>query len=179
MLLSPFGVGGDLWEAAVFFKRMNERGLKAARHGADGRTTGVEPLLGSDSGDALPDVSASARPASLASLDRLGQTVVATITVTELTGRDTAELVAELLGHVEGSGVRHFVFDLQNVNYMDSSCIGVMVEMLTQLQKAGGRIALVNASQSVDCLFKLTKLDRIFPICPDVMVAIEAVERAG
>ncbi|MEC9374491.1 MAG: STAS domain-containing protein, partial [Planctomycetota bacterium] len=59
----------------------------------------------------------------------------------------------------------------------DSSCIGAMVEMLTRLQEAGGRIALVNASQSVAYLFRLTKLDRLFPICRDVMTAIAAVER--
>jgi len=115
----------------------------------------------------------------LATLDQLGQTVVATITVSELSGADAAELVAELLAKVESANVRHFVFDLQNVNYMDSSCIGAMVEMLTRLQKAGGRIALVNPSQSVSYLFKLTKLDRLFPICRDVMLAISAVERAG
>lgn len=115
----------------------------------------------------------------LATLDQLGQTVVATITVSELSGADAAELVAELLARVESANVRHFVFDLQNVNYMDSSCIGAMVEMLTRLQKAGGRIALVNPSQSVSYLFKLTKLDRLFPICRDVMMAISAVERSG
>lgn len=113
----------------------------------------------------------------LATLDRLGQVVVATITVDELSGRDAAELVTELLSQVGSAGIRHFVFDLQNVGYMDSSCIGAMVEMLTRLQQSGGRIALVNPSQSVSYLFKLTKLDRLFPICRDVMMAIAAVER--
>jgi hypothetical protein len=37
----------------------------------------------------------------------------------------------------------------------------------------------VNPSQSVSYLFKLTKLDRLFPICRDVMMAISAVERPG
>jgi len=60
---------------------------------------------------------------------------------------------------------------------MDSACIGVLVELLTRLQKAGGRVALVNAAANVECLFKLTRLDRLFPICRDVMRAIEAVER--
>jgi anti-anti-sigma factor len=58
-------------------------------------------------------------------------------------------------------------------------CIGVLVELLTTLKEAGGRIALVNASTNVEYLFKLTRLDRVFPICRDVMKAIEAVERDG
>jgi anti-sigma B factor antagonist len=71
------------------------------------------------------------------------------------------------------------VFDLQNVKHMDSSCVGAMVEMLTRLQRSGGAIALVNAAQSVEYLFRLTRLDRLFPICRDVMTAIQAVERAS
>jgi len=35
--------------------------------------------------------------------------------------------------------VRHVVLDLQNVQYMDSMCVGVLVELLTTLkERAGG-----------------------------------------
>lgn len=131
-----------------------------------------------------------ARPLQLANYDRLGQTLVATPTVSTLTGPDAGELAAELCEQIyaksqaampEGesapAGVRHVVLDLQNVQYMDSMCVGVLVELLTTLKEAGGRIALVNASANVEYLFKLTRLDRVFPICRDVMKAIEAVER--
>jgi len=37
----------------------------------------------------------------------------------------------------------------------------------------------VNAAANVEYLFKLTRLDRVFPICRDVMKAIEVVEREG
>jgi ABC-type transporter Mla MlaB component len=137
-----------------------------------------------------------ARPLKLATYDRLGQTLVGTPTVATLTGPDAGELAAELCEQIyskgrgqsedspEGEappagGVRHIVLDLQNVQYMDSMCVGVLVELLTTLKEAGGRIALVNASANVEYLFKLTRLDRVFPICRDVMKAIEAVERGG
>ncbi len=129
------------------------------------------------------------RPLKLATYDRLGQTLVATPTVSTLTGPEAGELAAELCeqiytksqaeGETPAPGVRHVVLDLQNVQYMDSMCVGVLVELLTTLKEAGGRIALVNASSNVEYLFKLTRLDRVFPICRDVMKAIEAVERAG
>lgn len=115
----------------------------------------------------------------LATLELLGKTAIATVTVSELTGATAARLVNDLLDEFAQARVRHFVFDLQNVTYMDSACIGVMVELLTRIQTAGGRIALVNAGQSVSYLFKLTRLDRLFPICRDVMQAIAAVERGG
>lgn len=124
-----------------------------------------------------------ARPAApLAVFDQLGQTLVATLTGESLSGAEALELAAALCARVDpaaGGPARHVVLDLQNVRYMDSACVGVLVELLTRLQNTGGRIALVNADPNVEYLFKLTRLDRLFPICRDVMRAIEAVERAG
>lgn len=115
----------------------------------------------------------------LATLEILGSTAVATITVSQLTGAIAQRLADDLLGELAKTGVQHYVIDLQNVTAMDSTCIGAMVEMLTQIQRSGGRIALVNADHNVACLFRLTRLDRLFPMCKDVMAAIEAVERLG
>lgn len=121
----------------------------------------------------------------LANYDRLGQTLVGTPLVDALSGPDAGTLATELYEHIHAAcedpntpaGVRHVVLDLQNVQYMDSMCVGVLVELLTALKEAGGRIALANASSNIECLFKLTRLDRVFPICRDVMKAIDLVER--
>lgn len=129
-----------------------------------------------------------AAPERLANYDQLGQTLVATPTVATLSGPDAAALASELCEKIHDAhhsaeavktGIRHIVLDLQNVQYMDSMCVGVLVELLTTLKDAGGRIALVNAAANVEYLFKLTRLDRVFPICRDVMKAIEVVEREG
>ena len=127
-------------------------------------------------------------PQTLANYDRLGQTLVGTPLVSQMSGPDAAALAAGICERIYTShhnpepgtsGVRHVVLDLQNVQYMDSMCVGVLVELLTTLKEAGGRIALVNASTNVEYLFTLTRLDRVFPICRDVMKAIEVVEREG
>jgi anti-anti-sigma factor len=120
---------------------------------------------------------------TLARFDDLGQTLVATVVVSTLSGPDSERLKVELFERMRGgpeqTAARHIVFDLQNVQYMDSGCIGVLVELLTSIQKCGGRIALVNTGHNVEYLFKLTRLDRLFPVCRDVMRAIEVVEREG
>jgi anti-sigma B factor antagonist len=122
---------------------------------------------------------------TIAKFDQLGQTLVATLTVSTLSGADSGDLANLLTERIASSGdaehpaVRHVVLDLQNVQYMDSMCIGVLVELLTRLREGGGRIALVNTAHNVEYLFKLTRLDRVFPICRDVMKAIEVVERAA
>lgn len=118
----------------------------------------------------------------LATFDHLGSTLVGTLTVRTLSGPEAANLVHDLLANLRSptkGTARHIVLDLQNVDYMDSACVGVLVELFTKLQNAGGRIALVNTAHNVEYLFKLTRLDRLFPICRDVMKAIEAMERAA
>lgn len=117
-----------------------------------------------------------------ATFDTLGQALVATLTCATLCRPEAADLCFELEARTGGGkpgSARHVVLDLQNVQHMDSACIGMLVELLTKLQQSGGRIALVNAAHHVEYLFKLTRLDRVFPICRDVMKAIEVVERGG
>jgi len=150
-------------------------GAGNARPGGE-RSKIIDPEL---EREILPDIEHPPQPPQLATLERLGTAVVVTVTVTDLSGGEATELVSQLLHVAETSETKHFVFDLQNVSFMDSSCVGAMVELLTILQKQGGRIAIVNAAQSVSYLFKLTRLDRLFPICRDVPTAVAAVERAG
>ena len=119
----------------------------------------------------------------LATYEQLGETLVATVTVSALSGPDAQDLTTEVRRWLDDTDAekpaRHIVFDFQNVQYMDSGCIGVMVELLNGIQESKGRIALVNTGHNVEYLFKLTRLDRLFPICRDVMKAIEVVERAA
>ena len=68
------------------------------------------------------------------------------------------------------------MLDIQNVQFMDSACLGCLVEALNLMSETGGKIALANPDHAVASLFRLTRLDRIFPICHDVMSALEAVE---
>lgn len=158
------------------------------QRGKDGQAGKAEPQ-GSPQGSELPPgslrVPEDQRQRVIATFDQLGQTLVATLTVSTLSGADANELTVDLTSRIYGEDgahgglVRHVVLDLQNVQYMDSMCIGVLVELLTKLRADGGRIALVNTAHNVEYLFKLTRLDRVFPICRDVMKAIEVVERAA
>lgn len=115
----------------------------------------------------------------IATIDFIGPVAVATLTVTELTQDDGVVQLTELLDDLAQSGARHFVLDVCNVQHMDSSCLGCLVEALNRMAADGGRIALVNADHSVAYLFRMTRLDRVFPICSDVMAALKAMERAS
>jgi len=126
----------------------------------------------------LSDSGAARGPRNkIAEVQRIGPTAVATLTVTELTQEKGVAMMADLLDELGETGATHFVLDIQNVQFMDSACLGCLVEALNQLSKSGGRIALANTANSVQYLFRMTQLDRVFPICADVMAALTAVER--
>ena len=112
----------------------------------------------------------------IAEINRIGPTAVTTFTVTELTQEQGVTMLSDLLDDLSASGATHFVLDIQNVQFMDSACLGCLVEALNGMAKNGGKIALANTATSVQSLFRMTQLDRVFPICPDVMAALTAVE---
>jgi anti-sigma B factor antagonist len=136
-----------------------------------------------DSAPATPDVNPSVPSPrtfedAIADVEVMGETVVATLTVTELAGDTGATRLADLLYELGQMGVRHYVLDIQNVQFMDSACLGCLVEALNLMSANGGdgKIALANADHAVQSLFRLTRLDRLFPIAQDVMSALVAVE---
>jgi anti-anti-sigma factor len=118
-----------------------------------------------------------ARRYEIAEVQMMGEIAVVTFTVDALSLEHGVALLADVLDDLVESGVRHLVLDIQNVRHMDSACVGCMVEALNRLARSGGRIALANPGSSVAYLFRLTRLDRVFPICSDVMAAVNIIER--
>ena len=137
--------------------------------------TAVAPISARPVGESAPP----AQRNTIASINFIGQVAVATLTVTELTQDDGVVQLTELLDELAQSGARHFVLDVCNVQHMDSSCLGCLVEALNRMAASGGRIALANADHGVQYLFRMTRLDRVFPICSGVMAALDAMERAS
>lgn len=115
---------------------------------------------------------------AMAICDFMGQTVVITIITPILTGNEAADQLREVLAEAHREGTRRFVINLQNVAAMDSCCVSALIDLLMRMQQqeGRGRIALVNAAPNVAYIFRLTRLDRVFPICRDVMSALAAVE---
>lgn len=128
-------------------------------------------------GVAGPASACNAKKGVIADVQMMNTTAVATLTVTELTRGSGETQLAELLDELMQSGATDFILDVQNVQYMDSACLGCLVAALNAQSARGGHIAMVNADRSVQYLFSLTRLDRVFPICPDVITALSTIDR--
>jgi anti-sigma B factor antagonist len=64
-------------------------------------------------------------------------------------------------------GVTKLVLDLSAVGFIDSSGLGALVSVLKAMNGKGS-IAVAGANATVTGLFKLTSMDRVFSIYPNV-----------
>ena len=67
---------------------------------------------------------------------------------------------------------RRFVFDLSGVEFIDSSCLGILVNCLRKAKTAGGELRVV-ASPRVTGIIKVVRLDTILPLYAAMAPACE------
>lgn len=79
--------------------------------------------------------------------------------------------VAELLD----TQPKTLIFDLTNVEHMDSSGVQLMVQCATAVRNNGGELRLAGACPRVARLFQITRLDSILPLFPSVATACEGL----
>ena len=114
---------------------------------------------------------------AIASVQFVGATAVATLTVTELLGPESAHEITSLFGRLHDGGVMQIVLDAQSVQQVDQAAFAALVGSCNTLVQAGGRVALAGATATLQQAMRTTGLDRVFPMCSDVMAAMNAVER--
>jgi anti-sigma B factor antagonist len=71
------------------------------------------------------------------------------------------------------------VFDLQQVQFVDSSGLGGLLSCLRQLTAVGGELKLCGMAKPVRDLFALVRMDRIFDIFSTQADAIGAFQDKG
>lgn len=72
-------------------------------------------------------------------------------------------------------GSRHMVVDLSNVEYLDSTALGVLIGGLKRMREQDGNLALVCPSPRIHRVFEITGLDRIFDMYSSPTEAQEAM----
>ena len=65
------------------------------------------------------------------------------------------------------------IFDFSQVDYLDSAAIGMLVNCLSKLKRAGGGLRLAGLKPMVAGVFKLTRLDTVIGIFPSVAEAAQ------
>jgi anti-sigma B factor antagonist len=61
-------------------------------------------------------------------------------------------------------GCAHMIVDLAEVGFIDSSGLGALVSGLRRMKERSGTIRLVGPREPILKVFKITGLDKVFPI---------------
>jgi anti-sigma B factor antagonist len=70
----------------------------------------------------------------------------------------------ELANEALSQGIKYCLVDIENVRYINSSGIGVLITILTKFRNKDGELFLIKPSEHVKRLLIITKLQAIFTI---------------
>jgi anti-sigma B factor antagonist len=90
------------------------------------------------------------------------------VAVIDASGRITvseeSNVISNELRSLTASGYRKILLNLADVSYIDSTGIGELVAAFTSVVKAGGTMKLLNPSNRVKDLLRMTNLNTIFDV---------------
>lgn len=78
-------------------------------------------------------------------------------------GPETDELKNYLQKYSE-ENISKMIIDLENVTYLNSTALGVLIASHATFSKRNGKIILCNVSKSIENIFVITKLTLVFTI---------------
>ncbi|MCX6641353.1 MAG: STAS domain-containing protein [bacterium] len=73
-----------------------------------------------------------------------------------------------------GKGFKKFILDLREVDWMNSSGLGMLIGGLTTIKNAGGELKLSSVTEKIHSLFVITKLVTIFESYDSMEKALES-----
>ncbi|WP_226391083.1 STAS domain-containing protein [Penaeicola halotolerans] len=94
----------------------------------------------------------------------------------DLIGDQDGPRLLEIVNDGINSKITKAIINLEEVRYISSSGIGVLITILTKLRNVGGDIVLAKPSEHVSKLLIITKLNNIFQIYDDVPEALTALK---
>ncbi len=100
------------------------------------------------------------------------------IVILELSGKimggPDATLLHEKLHELIDAGKPQIVADLQNVDWMNSSGLGILIGGLTTMRNSGGDLKLANITDRIQSLLMITKLLTVFEAFETVEEAVQS-----
>jgi stage II sporulation protein AA (anti-sigma F factor antagonist) len=81
----------------------------------------------------------------------------------EIDHHSSVELRREIDRAYSRSKAKNLIFDFSEVEFMDSSGIGIMIGRYRELAQQGGKVYAININGSVGRIFGISGLSRIIP----------------
>lgn len=85
----------------------------------------------------------------------------------------------DLMNQLIGEGMRHFVINLEGVDYIDSSGLGQLITIWTSIRNRSGYMTVLNPTKRVERLFDITRLNSVFQIVRSEDEAIQITRKVS
>jgi anti-anti-sigma factor len=82
---------------------------------------------------------------------------------------------AKIRQYISKNHPQQVVFDFAGVKFFSSQVLGLLLEAKSQLKSNNGRVVVCTLDPRLHRVFKITNLDRIFPLYPDRPSALDAI----
>jgi anti-anti-sigma factor len=105
------------------------------------------------------------------------------VTVIELAGRitlgrESSQIEIQVV-KLLNEGSKKLVMDLEKVDYIDSTGIGIIAYCFGKVTQAGASCRVSGARGLVMDLFKITRLDSVIQFFPDAQSAVDSFQSAA
>jgi anti-sigma B factor antagonist len=87
-------------------------------------------------------------------------------------GGPDATALNSTIHELVGKGNARVVLDLRDVQFMNSSGLGILIGGASTLKTAGGGLALAGASEKILALIMITRLGKVLATYPTVDAAV-------
>ena len=108
---------------------------------------------------------------------------VSGVTIVDISGRivlgEESAALRDLVCDLLSKGHKKILFNLANVNYIDSSGLGHLVSAFTSVRKQQGELKLLNLTNKVQDVMQITRLYTVFDIMDDEGVAVKSFDQSA
>lgn len=91
-----------------------------------------------------------------------------------LMGGPDASTLNNTLHELVDAGTKQVVIDVADVEFMNSSGLGMLIGTVSTMKNAGGGLKIANASAKIRALIKVTKLTGILETYDSTQAAVES-----
>lgn len=96
-------------------------------------------------------------------------------TATELDHHIASEVREDIDDVLLNKQVKNIIFDFKNINFMDSSGIGVIIGRYKKISNENGKVSVIHTSERVKKIFELSGMNKIIGIYDTYEEAISSL----
>ena len=108
--------------------------------------------------------------------------LVGGVTIVDLSGRivlgEGSAGLRDMVHNLIKDGNRKILLNLRDIDYVDSSGLGELVNAFTSMRSQGGELKLLNLTKRVRSLLQITKLLTVFDIADDEATSVKSFSPA-